>query len=167
MTSKGWFCIWVCPLILACGLFYCLGMLLTLQISQPHWYIPYKHSLESPVELRDSHFPEMFSIFLDAYPIRTSPSQNFNLGYDHIEFPTTEEWINPRTNEKEIMKLRGWYIGFHHQFNEISNVDRVVQLMKEENKNSEEIDQFIQQSKKKEGIIGIHGAGMDRRELLR
>ena len=110
----------------------------------------------------------MFEAHRTAYAQHTNPSADYQLGYKQIEVPTFEMWTNPRTGEQEIMYMRGWYIAFDHELDDVSNVHRIIVNLKSEGLSNQEIEsRFTKFTSKREGIIGVHGAGVDRRELLR
>ena len=169
MARACWHCVWLCPL-LASIVVYVFGIALTVTISQPFWYHPYVHNVDTPEDLNDMHFPMMPPLHAAAYPVHTSPLKDFNLGYEQVKIASTEHWINPRTGKQEAMSLRGWAICFHHTHEGKTNRDRVIEMLKESNKTDEMIEEsfvrFVDQQQT-EGVVGIHGAGMDRRELLR
>lgn len=161
------FAIIIAPVVVSIFI-YGFGIYVAQQISQPIWYRPYVHCSESPFPLLDIHMNPMFEAHRSPYGKNSNPTIDFNLAYDQIEIETDETWNNPRHGSDEIMKMRGWYITPYQIYENKTNVERIIAELFSQGLTREEVDtQFGNFFGKKEGIIGVHGAGVDRRELLR
>jgi hypothetical protein len=149
----------------AFGVLYLVAAVITGHIMCPPWYRTFEHRLGAPVELLDVHLPPLSEVHRLSYPKHTSPLADFGLQYQQVVLQVPyERWTNPRSGTEEAMKLRGWFIPLNlGDASGKANQERLNKMLSESPK---DLSAQKRTSGRREGVIGVHGAGVDRRELL-
>lgn len=142
------------------GLLLCAagGAFLASNVQHPPWY-----KYTTTPGLPGALLPELDGVIHRNWGACSDPGVDFGLVFKEVEINTEELWESPATKERMPMRLRGWLIAPDATSDEgVTN----QQLMAER---FPDLQFTLEEGAvaEKRGVVAIHGAGVDRREILR